>query len=408
MMTARHPESEDVMSWIDGELAPERAEEIRAHVTACADCQAIAHDLESVKGHLMTWQIEPAPSSLRPKLADRSGTVIMTTPRRWTWQIPRWPYVLAVGMAVVVCVLLVNVQVRRAAPTRATTDESMTATSHLTVFDQPKPRGQGQQGEERESNRRLDSAEIDATSRKQPVTQSVTEPAATPTIPLLAKTATMQLVVANLDAAREALDRALAATRGSIGNLRIAGERPAPRTLVATLNVPAAEFDAALRAVRGLGRVQNETQASEDVTSQSIDLDARLSNARHTEQRLTELLANRTGKLSDVLEFEREAARVRGEIERMDAERKHLSTRVAMSTIELTMAEERRAEAAPATHSVGRDLTNAFLDGVRGAAELVLIAAAYVLLFAPTLLLLAVAVWPAALWFRRRRARARV
>jgi len=56
-------------------------------------------------------------------------------------------------------------------------------------------------------------------------------------------------------------------------------------------------------------------------------LEARLANARNTERRLTELLKERTGKLSDVLAVENEHARVRGEIERMEAEKRTCQTR---------------------------------------------------------------------------------
>jgi uncharacterized protein DUF4349 len=48
-----------------------------------------------------------------------------------------------------------------------------------------------------------------------------------------------------------------------------------------------------------------------------VDIEARLANGRNTEKRLGEVLRNRTGKVSDVLEVEREIARVREEIERL-------------------------------------------------------------------------------------------
>ena len=64
-----------------------------------------------------------------------------------------------------------------------------------------------------------------------------------------------------------------------------------------------------------------------------MDLDARLASARATEKRLTELLANRTGRLSDVLDVERELARVRLDIERLDAEKTNIGRRVTYATI---------------------------------------------------------------------------
>src|SRR5437773_2147738 len=123
MMMARHPESEDVMSWIDGELAADRAEQIRAHVSGCADCQSIAQELGSVKGQLMTWQVEPAPATLRPTKAQR-GSVVGATRPSWRWRLPRWSYVLAASAAVVAIVVLLPMSGRRSAVMPATVDES--------------------------------------------------------------------------------------------------------------------------------------------------------------------------------------------------------------------------------------------------------------------------------------------
>ena len=68
-------------------------------------------------------------------------------------------------------------------------------------------------------------------------------------------------------------------------------------------------------AVEMLGRVERESQSGEEVTRQHEDLVARLKNCRDTEQRLRQILQQRTGNLSDVLEVEEEIGRVRGEID---------------------------------------------------------------------------------------------
>jgi anti-sigma-K factor RskA len=65
----------------------------------------------------------------------------------------------------------------------------------------------------------------------------------------------------------------------------------------------------------------------------------------NTEQRLTDLLRQRTGKLSDVLEVETEFSHVHGEIEQMEAQRRLLSKQVEFSTITATVTEEFKAQA---------------------------------------------------------------
>ncbi len=116
-------------------------------------------------------------------------------------------------------------------------------------------------------------------------------------------------------APRPGIDAILAARRrGYLANLTLNTPQGAGRSLSATLRVPAADLDAALADLRQLGRVESESQKGDDVTRQYADLVARLANARNTEQRLSQILAQRTGKLSDVLDVERENARFRCEI----------------------------------------------------------------------------------------------
>jgi hypothetical protein len=93
-----------------------------------------------------------------------------------------------------------------------------------------------------------------------------------------------------------------------------------------------------------------------------VDVVARLANARTTEERLKEIIRTRTGKVSDILEAERELARVRESIERMEAHRRSLEDRVRLATIDLTLAEELRA-AASAAESITTRLRNAAVAG---------------------------------------------
>jgi hypothetical protein len=70
-----------------------------------------------------------------------------------------------------------------------------------------------------------------------------------------------------------------------------------------------------------------------------VDVTARVNNARRLEDRLITLLSTRTGKLDEVLRVERELARVREEIERYEGRLRYLSSRVATSTLTITVHE---------------------------------------------------------------------
>ena len=62
-------------------------------------------------------------------------------------------------------------------------------------------------------------------------------------------------------------------------------------------------------------------------------------NGRRLEERLVELLRTRTGKLQDVLSVERELARVREEIERMEGRLRYLRSSAQLSTLSVSLHE---------------------------------------------------------------------
>src|SRR5258706_7489565 len=116
--------------------------------------------------------------------------------------------------------------------------------------------------------------------------------------------------------------------------------------------------------IRKMGIVDQESRGGGEVTQQYTDLVARLSNARNTEKRLVQVLAERTGKVGDVLQVEREIARVRGEIEQMEAEQRDINKRVQYATITLRVAEEFKADLLSPAPSSGTRLSNALVAGV--------------------------------------------
>jgi len=105
-------------------------------------------------------------------------------------------------------------------------------------------------------------------------------------------------------------------------------------------------LDRFLQKVRGLGELKNQALGTEDVTKAYLDTDARLKNARVLEQRLIDMLKTKTGKVSDLLQVEKELARVREEIEKMQGELKYWDSQVQFATVTISLAEKDMEEPA--------------------------------------------------------------
>ena len=98
-------------------------------------------------------------------------------------------------------------------------------------------------------------------------------------------------------------------------------------------------LDRLLQKLRGLGELKNQTLGTEDVTKAYFDTDARLKNAHVMEQRLIDMLNTKTGKVSDLLQVEKELGRVREEIEKMQGDLKYWDSQVQFATITISLAE---------------------------------------------------------------------
>lgn len=86
------------------------------------------------------------------------------------------------------------------------------------------------------------------------------------------------------------------------------------------------------------GRVVQSNVTSEDLSRQIVDTEAALRAKSTLRDRLQALLASRPGKLSELLELERELARVQQEIDATQSQLEVMRARVAMSELTISYA----------------------------------------------------------------------
>jgi archaellum component FlaC len=152
--------------------------------------------------------------------------------------------------------------------------------------------------------------------------------------PQLIKRASLSLSVDSIEDGFKQVKEIVNNQKGDILSLSDEGDRQ--RSLSFEIRVPQDKLDATLDALTGMGSVRARAISTEDVSTQLVDIQARLSNARKSEEALQEIMT-RTGAIADVLQVSRELSTVRESIEQMSAQQKNLQTQVSYSTISLNL-----------------------------------------------------------------------
>lgn len=179
-------------------------------------------------------------------------------------------------------------------------------------------------------------AEVKAPSQSQSAAASDT--AVVPS--MIIRTGNASVRVDSLETAIEQVKQLALRFGGWIANTSMQTGPEQIRAATLTLKLPSSRYEDALGGLDPIGELETVQTTAEDVGEEFVDVQARVANGRRLEARLVTLLATRTGKLEDVLAVERELARVREEIERSEGRIRYLRTRVALSTLTVTVHED--------------------------------------------------------------------
>jgi hypothetical protein len=180
-----------------------------------------------------------------------------------------------------------------------------------------------------------------------------------------------------------------------------------------SVRIPAAALDSTLAQIKALGvKVLKEDQASNDVTEEYTDLDARRKNLEAYEvelQKLLETVRERTGKAEDILAVYNQLTEVRGQIEQIKGRQKYLETTSALATytIELVPIEEVVVEGTPGWDPgrTAREALDNLVSTMQGLGDVAITVSLFVL---PVLLVIllpfAIAFWVVRALLKRRAA----
>ena len=102
------------------------------------------------------------------------------------------------------------------------------------------------------------------------------------------------------------------------------------------LRVPSSRLNEALDSLARVGKVTGRSLSQDDVTAQSIDLEARVASFRAARDKLRELL-DRAASVADAVAAQGELARVQAELDSLEAQLKTLQSSVALSELTITL-----------------------------------------------------------------------
>jgi len=396
MISTTHPVApEDLMALLDGELAPEEARSVSAHLEQCAECAQLADQFRSLSNALAAWTVPDTPAALGESVLRQAANAAPSSAMQIGQHRPSWtsrPWMLG-GVSALAAVFILSLALvffptvgsqRHMAPISPSANSALTTQQSLAPQFAPalptmnsvasrdefassgvtaKPSAPQTRVLHETASRR--SSAVGASGPSHLWTGEAVQRSAS--APMIARTVSLSIIVKDISTARSALDSILLHYQGYSTQLTVNTEENAQRTVQASLRIPAPQLAAALADLKSLGRVETETQSGEEVTQQHADLVARLQNSRETEQRLRDILSQRTGKIEDVLQVEEEIARVRGEIESMQAEQAALDHRVDFATIDLRLAEDLKVQFTPPSPSASTQIRNSFVSGIRNA-----------------------------------------
>jgi hypothetical protein len=155
--------------------------------------------------------------------------------------------------------------------------------------------------------------------------------------------------------------------------------------------------------MRALGVPRALTLTAEDITTSYFDVAVRINTQTQLERHLVSLLQRPTNKLSDLLEIERELARVREEIDRLEGRKRSWDNQVALSSLQITIEEP-----TPVVAGTGGGLLHTLGQSIGESAENFVLAVAGIIVTAGSVLPIAILVgpigWVAVRRWRRRQA----
>jgi len=376
MVTIHENINEFLAADLHGELSESEREELHTHLMECAECRSL-HKEEQLTHKVLQATVERAKpplgfeqrmiSSFRNRVPNRnprlSGFFVNAV---------RWRAIQAVGVAALFFALVQMGRVltgdadfnlartpfaslAKALPRAGATETGEAVANRVLVGGERKsePAAPTQEpGGSDAAKPPLESSPAEqervlVTGSNIPTTEEVgPQPSAAPAPNAatnnrkLVRNARVDLEVKSFDEALQSISVLASEGRGYVATTSSEKQENGKLRGEIVIKILPENLDDFLAKLRKLGDLKNQTLAAEDVTKQYVDTDARLRNARLIEQRLVALLEKNAGRVSDLLQVEKELGRAREQVEQLQGELKAMDMQVQFATVTISLAEK--------------------------------------------------------------------
>ncbi len=156
---------------------------------------------------------------------------------------------------------------------------------------------------------------------------------------MIIKTGTMNLETEKYDETINQINDYVKKTGGFITNSSSQVNASGKKQGAITIRITSDKYDAMIKDMGNFGKILNSQINGNDVTSEYIDLQARMTTQAELEKRLLSLLNEKTAKLVDVVEVEEKLSSVRQNIEQSQGRMKYLKNQSDFSTLTVSVYE---------------------------------------------------------------------
>lgn len=152
--------------------------------------------------------------------------------------------------------------------------------------------------------------------------------------------AQVSLVVKDFSVAQEAIQNMVQKYGGFLADASVSQHQGDQRHGRWVARIPVDGYNRFLDELAEVGVRVRQNQKADDVTEEFVDLEARIATKKKLEERILELLETRDGEIKDVIDIERELARVRSDIEQMEGRLRFLENRTSLTTVTIEAREQ--------------------------------------------------------------------